>query len=230
MPQFVGGNFAAVTGFAFDAVEAGRRPCGPTGSTRRTATARLGRARASAQRTGAMAIEYRWRCADGQYKHFLDQAVLLRGASRRRRRDMPAPCSTSPTARTLEKQLLQARKMDAIGKLTGGIAHDFNNLLAAVLGGLGLIERRLPLDEEQKKIVAMTRHAAEQGVGAGQAAARLRPAPDSSSPAPVDIGRAFGDGDRPARPHARRAGPARLALGGGRLAAPMPTAPSSSWR
>jgi signal transduction histidine kinase/ActR/RegA family two-component response regulator len=53
--------------------------------------------------------------------------------------------------------------MDAIGKLTGGIAHDFNNLLAAVLGGLGLIERRLPLEEEHKKIIAMTRRAAEQG-------------------------------------------------------------------
>ena len=53
--------------------------------------------------------------------------------------------------------------MDAIGKLTGGIAHDFNNLLAAVLGGLGLIERRLPLDEEQRRIIGMTRHAAEQG-------------------------------------------------------------------
>ncbi|MEO7826617.1 MAG: ATP-binding protein, partial [Allosphingosinicella sp.] len=46
---------------------------------------------------------------------------------------------------------------------TGGIAHDFNNLLAAVLGGLGLIERRLPLEEEHKKIIAMTRRAAEQG-------------------------------------------------------------------
>jgi len=65
--------------------------------------------------------------------------------------------------RIAEKQLLQARKMDAIGKLTGGIAHDFNNLLAAVLGGLGMIERRLKLDEEQSRIVGMTRRAAEQG-------------------------------------------------------------------
>ena len=42
--------------------------------------------------------------------------------------------------------------MDAIGKLTGGIAHDFNNLLAAVIGGLGLIERRTTLDPPHRKI------------------------------------------------------------------------------
>jgi CheY-like chemotaxis protein len=65
--------------------------------------------------------------------------------------------------RLLESKLLQAQKMDAIGKLTGGIAHDFNNLLAAVLGGLGLLEKRAELRDDETKILAMTKRAAEQG-------------------------------------------------------------------
>ena len=160
VPQFVGGNFTAVTGFNFDAVEA--QPTLWADRLHPDDRERAVGAIRDRQRTGAMNIEYRWQCADGQYKHFLDQAVLLRAEDG----DAAQYAGTLldvTDRKDLEKQLLEARKMDAIGKLTGGIAHDFNNLLAAVLGGLGLIERRLPLEEEHKKIIAMTRRAAEQG-------------------------------------------------------------------
>jgi PAS domain S-box-containing protein len=188
VPKFVSGNFSALTGFAFEDVQAAPElwldRLHPDDRERVVA------ALAERPHARSLAVEYRWQCADGEYRHFLDQAVLLRDAYGR-------PVEYAGTLldvtdrKDLETQLVHARKMDAIGKLTGGIAHDFNNLLAAVLGGLGLIERRLPLEEEHRKILGMAKHAAEQGselVGRLLAFARRQ----QLEPASIEIGRLSG--------------------------------------
>jgi len=44
----------------------------------------------------------------------------------------------------LQKQVILAHKMEAVGQLAGGVAHDFNNILQIILGYAEVIMRRTP--------------------------------------------------------------------------------------
>jgi PAS domain S-box-containing protein len=53
----------------------------------------------------------------------------------------------------LECQLLQAQKMEAIGRLSGGVAHDFNNILTIIQMQLALLKSSAPITSEQSDSV-----------------------------------------------------------------------------
>jgi len=66
----------------------------------------------------------------------------------------------------LEDELLQAQKLEAIGRLAGGVAHDLNNILGVIMGYSELIRERIP--EEQHTLrdqVAEIRKAADRAAG-----------------------------------------------------------------
>ncbi len=65
-------------------------------------------------------------------------------------------------------QLFEAQKMDTIGQLTGGVAHDFNNLLMAVLGSLTLLEKRLPEDQQCRRLLQNAVQGAQRGAALTQ--------------------------------------------------------------
>lgn len=66
-------------------------------------------------------------------------------------------------ARHSEDQLIQAQKMEAVGRLAGGLAHDFNNLLTAINGYTDLI-LKVPADNRIKTYVGEVKKAGNRAV------------------------------------------------------------------
>ena len=94
------------------------------------------------------------RCASTA--RFVDRAshlYVVRDISRRRKAEQEHG--------RLQDQLMQARKMESIGRLAGGVAHDFNNQLT-VIGGGGELLQGSQLDASQQQLLAEMLNAARR--------------------------------------------------------------------
>jgi signal transduction histidine kinase/ActR/RegA family two-component response regulator len=64
--------------------------------------------------------------------------------------------------KTLEHQIMQAQKMEAVGQLAGGIAHDFNNILSAITGYGHLVLMQVQADSPLRPYVEQILESSER--------------------------------------------------------------------
>jgi PAS domain S-box-containing protein len=64
--------------------------------------------------------------------------------------------------RSLEAQLRQSQKMEAVGRLAGGVAHDFNNLLTGIQGYTEIMADSIAMGDPMLRDLEQVSRAAEQ--------------------------------------------------------------------
>ncbi|SIR08272.1 PAS domain S-box-containing protein [Janthinobacterium sp. TND4EL3] len=85
-------------------------------------------------------MENRYRRRDGGYRWISWTAVPAQKLIHAIGRDVTDEKEARLALVRSEQALLQAQKLESIGKLTGGVAHDFNNVLQIISGNLQLLK------------------------------------------------------------------------------------------
>ena len=88
------------------------------------------------------------------------------------RRDITERINREQEQKTLQAQLWQAQKMEAVGHLTGGVAHDFNNILASILGYAELLQMSPEL-RQNESLARYLQEILQSGIRAKELIAQL---------------------------------------------------------
>ncbi len=107
------------------------------------------------------AIEYRMRDKSGQWRVLESTASTVRNKSGEVEKLIIVNRDVSER-RLLEKQFLQAQKMEAVGRLSGGVAHDFNNLLGVIIGYAEVLEEEMDAHPSIRESVEQIHKAGRQ--------------------------------------------------------------------
>ena len=108
-----------------------------------------------------------WARAECRLRHFLSgrmipveiEGVVIRDAHGAPiclatvARDLTERYEAERQKERLETRLVQAQKMEALGRLTGGIAHDFNNSLTVILGYAAMLSSSSRLNDKERTAV-----------------------------------------------------------------------------
>ena len=105
-------------------------------------------------------VAYRYQHRNGEWRDLESQGRELTGAGTERRIVVNSRDITE--SKKLERQLLQAQKMESVGRLAGGVAHDFNNMLTVILANATLARQATELGHPARDDLNEVVHAAER--------------------------------------------------------------------
>lgn len=118
------------------------------------------------EREGTMRFESRHRTKDGRVFPVEVSSNYIPFAGRFNAvafdRDISERRRAEEEQERLRSQLVQAQKMESVGRLAGGVAHDFNNMLGVILGHAELALQQVDPSQELAASLREIRKAAER--------------------------------------------------------------------